>query len=303
MRRSGPAHGSRRPDSSSLGMNPSTRPVASRGPVRARLAARRQDDERRRPVDRQLPGDVEALDVGQADVEQDEIRSERPGGREARGAVVGLADDDEAVGLEDGARLDAEPGMVIDDEDGVHARDRGMARAPSSYRVSPDVRATPARGVVRPDPESHSGLTLLRAASRVSESADERTFTPSCDRHPRHGLGSRRRGDRYERRQAGERGSAAPRDRPDLPLWRAGDLGPRAGQPDRPADDRWSGSPGSSGPLDHSGSPSSARSRLALEDTSTVLLARACPRLSERPAGDRASTGSRSRSWRSGPPA
>ncbi len=108
-------------------MKPRARLVVEARPVCARFAARGQDDEWRRTVDRELPGDVEALDVGQADIEQDEVGPERAGGREARGAVVRLADDDEAVGLEDGARLDAEAGVVIDDEDGVHGRDRRTA--------------------------------------------------------------------------------------------------------------------------------------------------------------------------------
>ena len=71
----------------------------------------------------------------------------------------------------------------------------------------------------------------------MPESADERTFAPSCDRRPGHAVGRWRRVDRDERRQVGKLRPAPPRDRPDLPLWRAGDLGSRAGQPHRPADD------------------------------------------------------------------
>ena len=118
------------PDSSSFGMNPRAAAALEARPVGARLAARRQDDEGRRPVHGQFAGDVEALDVGQADVEQDEIRADRPGSGEARGAVVRLADDGEAVGLEEGARLDAEAGVVIDDEDGVHGGHRGRTKPP-----------------------------------------------------------------------------------------------------------------------------------------------------------------------------
>ena len=91
-RASRPGRGSPAPESSSLGMKPSARPVVEARPVGARVAARGQHDERRRSVDGELAGDLEALDIGQPDVEQDEIRPERPGGREARGAVVGLAD-------------------------------------------------------------------------------------------------------------------------------------------------------------------------------------------------------------------
>ena len=115
------------PDSSSFAMKPSTRLVARRGTVFARLAARRQDDERRRPVDGERLGDLEALDVGQPDVEQHELRPQGAGGGQAGRPVAGLADDLEAVRLQHGARLDAEAGVVVDDEDGVHAMDRGTA--------------------------------------------------------------------------------------------------------------------------------------------------------------------------------
>ena len=118
-------------------------------PIGARFTGRRQHDEWWRPVDSQLPGDVKALDVGQADIEQDEIRANRPSSRQARGAVVGLADDDEAVGFEDGPGLDPEPGMVIDDEDGVHGAIVPWP-APSSYRASPDLRGPRRRRPARP---------------------------------------------------------------------------------------------------------------------------------------------------------
>ena len=118
------------PDSSSFGMNPRTRLASRRGPYDAGFAARGQDDERRRPVDRELAGDLEALDVGQADIEEDEVRAEGSGGLEAGEAVGRLADDVEAVGGEEGAGLDAEARAVIDDEDGVHGLDRGRPVGP-----------------------------------------------------------------------------------------------------------------------------------------------------------------------------
>ena len=125
--------------------------------VRAGLATRCQHDQGRRTVDRELPGDLEPLDVGQADVEQDEVRPERTGGREPGRAVVGLADDVEPVGLEQGARLDAEAGVVVDDEDGVHG---AIVAWPSA--------ASPT-GLTRTQ-----GQPCFRAAVRVSESLDER---------------------------------------------------------------------------------------------------------------------------------
>ena len=101
-------------------------------------------------------GDLEPFDVGQADVEQDEVGSEGSGGLETRQSVGGLADDLEAVRGEERARLDAEAGGVIDDEDGVHVPIVAGAATPS-YRVIPDRLDTlaPLRaGVLRPDPES-----------------------------------------------------------------------------------------------------------------------------------------------------
>ena len=47
-----------------------------------------------------------------------------------------LADDGETIGLEDGARLDAEAGVIIDDEDGIHGPIVAQRTAPT-YRVSP----------------------------------------------------------------------------------------------------------------------------------------------------------------------
>ena len=80
-------------------------------------------------VDRELARDLEPLDVGQADVEQDEVGPEVARRSEAGRAVARLADHGEPVRLEQGARLDPEAGVVVDDENGVHASDRGMPTA------------------------------------------------------------------------------------------------------------------------------------------------------------------------------
>ena len=87
-----------------------------------------QDDERLRVVGRELARDVEPFDVGQPDVEQDEIRAERARCGQAGGPVVRLADHHETVGFEEGAGLVPEAGVVVDDEDRVHAIDRVMQR-------------------------------------------------------------------------------------------------------------------------------------------------------------------------------
>ncbi len=152
------------PDSSSLGMNPRTRLAVSRGPYVAGIPAGGQDDERRRAVHGELASDIEALDV----------RAGRC--RAGRGRVGGFGrprdrispsaaspSDLEAVGSEEGARLHAEAGGVIDDEDGVHTPIVAGATVPS-YRVIPDRRPrwqamhTASSGSY---PEPEAGLTLL----------------------------------------------------------------------------------------------------------------------------------------------
>ena len=57
---------------------------------------------------------------------QDEIRAERTRCSQAGGPVVRLADHDETVGFEERAGLVPEAGVVVDDEDCVHALDRVM---------------------------------------------------------------------------------------------------------------------------------------------------------------------------------
>ena len=108
-------------------------------------------------------GDLEPFDVGQADVEQDEVGSEGSGGLETRQSVGGLADDLEAVRGEERARLDAEAGGVIDDEDGVHVPIvAGASDALLQGYPGQTERWRPcAPAVLRPDPEPESGSTLL----------------------------------------------------------------------------------------------------------------------------------------------
>ena len=65
------------------------------------------------------PGDFDAVDVGQAHVEQDEIGPQPVGVRDAFGARRALTDHVEAVGFEQGPRGLPESGVIIDDEDGL----------------------------------------------------------------------------------------------------------------------------------------------------------------------------------------
>ena len=128
-------------------MNPSTRLLARRGPyaLASRLDVKTTNGGG--PSTGQRPCDLEALDVGQADVEQDEIRQEGPRSRQARGAVGRLADDVEAVGLEQGPRLEPEARVVIDDEDRVHERHRGIGPVAGCPTGSPLMPGMPCAGI------------------------------------------------------------------------------------------------------------------------------------------------------------
>ena len=74
-------------------------------------------------------GDLEAVDVGQLDVEQDDVRMQGAGGLEGGLAVHRLADHLVAVGLQQRPGAGPEAGVVVDDEDArCHA-----SRLPSPY--------------------------------------------------------------------------------------------------------------------------------------------------------------------------
>src|SRR3954466_1414762 len=106
-----------------------------------RVAARHEHDVGPVAVG-QLPGDLEAVDVGQLGVEEDEVGSEALGLGDARRAVSGFADDVEPLGLEQNAGARTEGGVVIDDEDGQRHREAIVnADNPISYTAG----QTPAR--------------------------------------------------------------------------------------------------------------------------------------------------------------
>ena len=109
------------PDSSSLGMKPED-PAARRGAARTRSPRGSRSARRaaavRRPRARGRPRTPRRR-AGRCRAGRGPAGATRAAARPGR-AVVGLADDVEAVGLEQGARLDAEAGVVVDDEDGVH---------------------------------------------------------------------------------------------------------------------------------------------------------------------------------------
>jgi len=64
----------------------------------------------------------ETIDTGQPDVEQHDVRPQRADGVDRGRPVTGLADDLEALGLEQGPRLPPEGGMVVDDQERGHER-------------------------------------------------------------------------------------------------------------------------------------------------------------------------------------
>src|SRR6266542_734965 len=90
--------------------------------VVGRVAARDQHDRRRTAVRTEPSGDLEAVDVGELDVEEHQVGMELGRLRERFGAVGGLPDDREALGLEQGMGCRPEARVVIDDENGsAHA--------------------------------------------------------------------------------------------------------------------------------------------------------------------------------------
>ena len=102
-----------------MGMKPR---APLRGDERAEVrgvAAGDEDHGRARRVGRDARGDVEAVDVGEVDVEQHEVgAAARQASAIAAGAVRRLADDVVALRLQEHASGRPEGRVVVDDEDG-----------------------------------------------------------------------------------------------------------------------------------------------------------------------------------------
>ena len=157
----------RAPESSALGTKPRAPERATSGP---------KSDESRLETSTiagsgavgEARGDVEAVDVGQLDVEQHELRAQALGLGDAGRAVGGLADDVEPLGLEQHAGARPEGRVVVDDEDG-----QGHA-GPIVNRVQHDLpirlAAPPprprSRGTRRPDRRRRTPRSRRRTASR-----------------------------------------------------------------------------------------------------------------------------------------
>ena len=83
------------------------------------VVARREHDDRDRRVAAQLAGDVEAVEPGQAEVEDDQVGPALADGRQ-RGRAVAGGEDGEARVLEVVAGERGDLRFVVDDEDGLH---------------------------------------------------------------------------------------------------------------------------------------------------------------------------------------
>src|SRR4029453_15867958 len=80
------------------------------------VPARREDARRRVLELPQALGDLEAVEVRQLDVEQDEVRVKLPGNGHRRLPVRGLADDLVTLRLEQRPGARPKAGMVVDDQ-------------------------------------------------------------------------------------------------------------------------------------------------------------------------------------------
>ena len=80
----------------------------------------------------QAPGDLDPVEVRQADVEQHDLWAKPLDGFQPFGAGAALADHVEAVGFEQGSRGVAEPGVIIDYENGLRHRDQNARRGSHS---------------------------------------------------------------------------------------------------------------------------------------------------------------------------
>src|SRR5215213_1839012 len=82
------------------------------------LPGRGEHDRRALAGGAQTGGDLEAVEVGKLNVEQDQVGVELADGLERRSPVLRLADHHVAVGLEHPPRAEPEARVVVDDQDG-----------------------------------------------------------------------------------------------------------------------------------------------------------------------------------------
>src|SRR2546421_535137 len=130
----------------------SSRPAAldERAEVGA-VPARDQDDGGPSAAVREARGDLEAVEVRELHIEEHELRRELGGRAKRRRAVLGLADDHEALGLEERARIRAEARVVVDDQN-VHVlivADRRRADHTGNRTIQRPAAAARAQGCAR----------------------------------------------------------------------------------------------------------------------------------------------------------
>ena len=104
------------PESLSLLTKPSAGRFAESRPEVGAPAARDEDDLRRAAGE--LLGYLEAAQIGQHDVEHDQLRLELARERESGGSIGGLAYDLEVLAFEQLARGGTEGRVVVDDQNG-----------------------------------------------------------------------------------------------------------------------------------------------------------------------------------------
>ena len=163
----------RAPESSAFGTNPRAPERATSGPKSDE--SRLETSTMCGPVAVGQPrGDVEAVDVGQLDVEQHEIGPQAARLLDPGGAVGSLADHVEPLRLEQHAGARTKGGVVVDDEDGQRHRD---AIVNAGDTISYTAGYTPAASAISRNAAAGS------AAPNTAEPATN-SVAPACAHAP-----------------------------------------------------------------------------------------------------------------------
>ena len=117
-------------------------------------------------VGQDAPRRLEAVELGHADVHQDDVGPQRAHLVDRLAAVRGLADDlDVGLGVEDHAEAGAHERLVVDEQDADHVRDlqrqHGAQDEPAAF-----ARARVERAAVDGDPLAHADEPVPAPACR-----------------------------------------------------------------------------------------------------------------------------------------